>query len=95
MDTKNLQTFKKLATLLFLLIVNITLVSQSYYLTFDTLETKDYTLPEQVIDDKGPQYVEIQFNFPGAKVTEKTVKDIAYNYSYIQPANANLLFTNL
>ena len=76
---------KSLSTILFLLIINTALMySQNTYISFDTLNNNGRTLPEQIIEDNGTNYVDIQYNFSGAIVTDKVFKSTTYNFIHIK-----------
>ncbi|MGM0650661.1 MAG: C25 family cysteine peptidase, partial [Bacteroidota bacterium] len=58
--------------------------AQNNYIDFDTTDNPTTSLPKETINNEGSNFVEIQYRFPGAFVTEKSVDDNLYNYINIE-----------
>src|SRR6056297_1191355 len=57
--------------------------AQNNYIDFDSTDNLTTSLPKETINNEGSDYVEIQYRFPGAFVTYKSVDDNVYNYIHI------------
>ena len=77
-------TLRKLFIIFCLNFLVLGIYSQNY-LSFDKLKKSNgelKTLPDRIINDKDPTYIEIEYDFPGSFVTEKSV-DSTFNFFHI------------
>lgn len=78
---KRVYAFYILAIILISSVTNTN--AQNTYLELDTTDNLTTSLPKEIINTNGSNFVEIQYHFPGAFVTNKSVDDDVYNYIHI------------
>ncbi len=82
-----LNLLHKTVIYLFVFLFNgLIITGQNQYLSFDdkTDNTKQNTLPDLIKNDKGTEYIELEYNFQGAEISSKNVEDVIYNFLHIE-----------
>lgn len=84
MSNLNINSMKKVLTLFVIAVFSLSLTAQNPFLPF--AKTKDLTVdnePEISIQDQQLAGLEIEYKFPGAIISEKTVNNDIYQYLHI------------